>query len=480
LLGRALELVTDDLALRFDILVAREAMLDRVGDRDGQQLDLAELQELADRLGDDPGRTIQVQLAHSRWSFATSGYDEAELWAERAAGTAEAAGLDAELAEAHLWLGKALTWHEETEPAREALGRALDEAHAARRPQLAAEALRYLSILANNEGDYPSALDYVEQARAAFAAVGDLEGEATALSQGASTLYNLNRYDEARAALEQTLPLFRRSGHRYRETIVLGNLATIALGQGELADARRWASEAVQHTRALVDREATCTNLVLQGMVATAIGDWAEAESLLQESLEAARDVESHTHEVEVLTRLALLHVERGRPSDGLAFARSAEEASRSALSALERGHAQLARGYAELGTGARSAAERLFEAAAESFASLDVPAMVRESQVARASVALARGDLADAVRLVEPALDRLDRAGLEGVGRPALLLRTCWQVLDAAGDPRAADVLRAGQRALREIAGRIGDPDLTDRFLRTPDNAALLAARAG
>jgi class 3 adenylate cyclase/predicted ATPase len=478
LLGRALELVSDDVALRFDILVAREAMLDRVGDRDGQLLDLTELEELADRLEDDPHRTIQVQLARSRWSFATSDYDEAELWAEQAAGTAEAAALDAELAEARLWLGKALTWHDEAEAAREALGRALEEADAAGRPLLAAEALRYLSILANNEGDYPVALDYVEQARAAFAAVGDLEGEATALSQGASTLYNLDRYDEARAALEQTLPLFRRSGHRYRETIVLGNLATIALGQNELVDARRWAGEAVQHTRQLVDREATSTNLILQGMVAAAIGDWADAERLYQESLETARDVESHTHEVEALTRLALLEIARGDPGRAVGFARAAEEASRSALSPLERGHAQLVRGYAELGTGARSAAERLFEAAEESFSSLDVRAMTRESRVARASVALARGDLSHAVRLVEPALECLDRAGLEGVGRPALLLRTCWQVLDAAGDPRAGEVLRAGQRSLREIAGRVGDPDLTSRFLATPDNAALLAER--
>jgi len=478
LLGRALELVTDDPALRFDVLVAREAMLDRVGDRDGQQLDLTELQELADRLGDDPHRTVQVQLARSRWSFATSCYDEAELWAEQAAGTAEAAGLDAEMAEARLWLGKALTWHDEAEPAREALSRVLEEADAAGRPLLAAEALRYLSILANNEGDYPTALDYVARARTAFAAVGDLEGEATALSQGASTLYNLNRYGEARAALEQTLPLFRRSGHRYRETIVLGNLATIALGQGELADARRWAEEAIVHTRALVDREATCTILILQGMVAAAIGDWAEAERLYQESLETARDVESHTHEVESLTRLALLHLEQGDPHEALAPAREAEEAGHSALSALERGHAQLARGYAELGTGARAVAERLFEEAEESFSSLEVRAMARESRVARASAALARGDHSGAVRLVEPVLECLDRSGLEGVGRPALLLRTCWQVLDAAGDPRAAEVLGVGQRSLREIAGRIGDPELAKRFLGTPENAALLADR--
>ena len=117
--------------------------------------------------------------------------------------------------------------------------------------------------------------------------------------------------------------------------------------------------------------------------------------------------------------------------------------------------------------------------AAEESFSSLELHPMVRESQVARASVALTRGDLTGAVHLVEPTLGFLDRPGLQGVGRPALLLHTCWRVLDAAGDPRAAEVLRTGQRSLRELAGRIGDPELAHRYLGTPDNAALLAERA-
>ena len=35
----------------------------------------------------------------------------------------------------------------------------------------------------------------------------------------------MSQFDEAHSALERTLPIFRRSRHRYREGIALGNLA---------------------------------------------------------------------------------------------------------------------------------------------------------------------------------------------------------------------------------------------------------------
>ena len=102
-------------------------------------------------------------------------------------------------------------------------------------------------MLASNNGDFPASLTYVAEAREVFARTGDTELESTALAQGATTYFNLGRYAEAQAALEETLPIFRRSGHRYRETIDLGNLASIALMRGQLASAEKWAREAVEN-----------------------------------------------------------------------------------------------------------------------------------------------------------------------------------------------------------------------------------------
>jgi tetratricopeptide (TPR) repeat protein len=452
-------------------------MHDRVGDRDAQQLDLTEMGELSERF-DDPGRLASYRIARSRACFALSRYDDAEDWAQQAADAAEEGDLLSLLAQAHLWQGKALVWHEETDEARVALDSALDEARRAEQPRIEAEALRYLSMLSNNEGDYPLALDLVAQSRKVFASVGDAEGEGTALGQQATTLFNQGRIDEARATLEAVLPLFRRSGHRYRESIVVGNLATIARSQGELASARAWAERAIGQSRALGDREATTVNLVVLGMVSADVGDYAAAERVYEEALELGREVESRTHETEALTRIALLLLEKGEDQAALGVAQEADEAGELATSAMERGHAQLALGYAQLANAQPSAARTSFSLSEQSFLSVEAEALVRETRVGRAAAALAMGDTSDAVRLVEGVLDHLDTAGLEGVVRPTVILRTCWQVLVAAGDPRAPGVLADGQATLRQAAARIGDEEMRLGFLGRADNAALLGAR--
>ena len=473
LLRRALDL-TDEPVARFDVLAAHELLHERTGDREAQELDLTEMEELLARF-DDPARLVRLRLSRSRMLFGTSRYDEAEEEAERAADAATAAGLAAEAAEALLWQGKALVWHDEADAARAALTQALDELRRLERPVSVAEAQRYLSMLANNEGQYAAALDLAVRARKGFAAAGDLEAEGTALVQQATTLFNLNRIDEARTSLEQVLPLFHRSGHVYREAIVVGNLAAIAQSQGDLAVARRWALQATGQTRALLDREATANSLLVLGMVATAVGDWDAATAAFAEALTLARDVESRSHESDTLTRWTLLHLERGDDDDALRLAREGDDVAASTLSGLERGHAKLVRGYAELRAGNLAPAERTFEAAAELYRGIEVEVGVREARVGRAAVLLARGAVPDAVQLVEQVLEHLDAEGLAGSLRPFTILETCWLVLRAAGDPRADGLLVRSQDLLRGAADRVGDPALAAGFLSVPGNARLL-----
>ncbi len=478
LLDRALALVTDDPALRFDVLAVRETVLDRLGDRDAQRLDVIEMESLTERRPDDLPRLAQYQLARSRQAFELSEYAEAEEWAEATLRTAEAAGLPERAAEAFLWRGKSQTWRDEADGARTSLRQAIDRGRAAGRPQVEAEALRYLSIVANNEGDYTEALQRVAEAREAFRRDGDLEGEGTAMAQQSTTLFNAGRVREAKAMLEQVLPMFRRSGHRYREAVVLGNLATIAHSQGELARALEWGRAAADITRALNDREALTNHLLVLGVAATSAGRWDEAAAQLAEAVDLSREVEARTNETDALSRSALMHVERGAVEQALPLAREAVAVGELAQSALERGHAQVILGYAELAAGHTTAAAESFRAAEESFADLDVDMLAREARVGRAAVLLACGRTPDAVRLVEEVRPYLDRDGLEGCERPTAVWETCWRVLRGVGHPDAGAVLAAAQEYLRETADLIGDAALAQGYLEVPLNARLLAAR--
>ena len=60
-----------------------------------------------------------------------------------------------------------------------------------------------------------------------------------ALVQLASVLFNEGRFADAREALEEALPIVVASGFRYREAVVVSNLASIVVQQGELGYGRR-------------------------------------------------------------------------------------------------------------------------------------------------------------------------------------------------------------------------------------------------
>jgi class 3 adenylate cyclase/tetratricopeptide (TPR) repeat protein len=480
LLARCLDLAVDDPVLRFDALRLREAVLDRIGDRAGQLRDLTEMQALLQD-DDDPGRRVALALAEARYAFTVSEYDAVEAKTEVALSVARAGdGMPRQQVEALLWLGKSLTWRDQGDDARSALSEALTCARQLGSPGLVGEALRYLSMVANNEGRLNEAVQLADESAAQFRAAGDLEGEAMALTQRGTTQYNLGRIDLARETLEETLLIFRRSGHRYREAIVLGNLASIALSQGHLTQARVWARQATDVQASLGDPEALITDLTLQAQIATAVGQWDDALRLLDEAVAKGRTLETRQSEAYALSALAVVHLERGAPTDALEAAREACRVAHGVSSRLDQGNFHLALGYAEEACGAPEAAEAAYDEAEQAFTEVDSPISAREAAAGRASVLLSRGELHEAAELVRPLVPDLDRAGLDGAMRPTALSETVWRVLAAAGDPGAEAVLRAARAYIEDTAHRIGDDALREGYVSVPVNARLLAAPAG
>ena len=324
--------------LRFDILLAQEDLLDRRGEREPQQRALDAMAALADHL--DPPRQVQLELAQSRFQFSHSEYDTARLHADRAVEIATEIDDLALRAEATLAQGKALTWAAEGEGAHVCLTRAVELAREIGRPALIGEGLRYLSMLASNNGDFPASLEYAAEAREVFARAGDTELESTALAQGANTYFNLGRYAEAQAALEETLPIFRRSGHRYRETINLGNLASIALMRGQLASAEQWGREAVENAHQLEELEAEANYLLVLGAVATLTSRFDVARSHLDDAISIAHEVHEDALQGETLARMSTVELATGNLDEALALgAKGGRRRRRRRLRARPRHH---------------------------------------------------------------------------------------------------------------------------------------------
>jgi tetratricopeptide (TPR) repeat protein len=89
------------------------------------------------------------------------------------------------------------------------------------------------------------------------------------------------------------------------------------------------------------------------------------------------------------------------------------------------------------------------------------------ESLAGMASASLSLGDLERAQVHVEEVLAHLEKGGtLPTWSRPVWIHLICYQVLVAANDPRAGDVLRKAYDLLMEYADRISDEAMHRSFL--------------
>ena len=475
LFGRALELSPEDgWLLRFDVHLAREGVLDRAGDRTAQEADLHAMEELAPHL-DEP-RRLELLLSQAEWRFLHSEYDAAASHCDQAVELASSLGRPDLLARALLWQGKNLTWSRDPDAARERLECAVEEARAAGLVSVLGESLRYLAMVAGNVGDYPRSVELGMQAREVFAGIGDVEMESASLAQLATTYFKMGDLSAAQAVLEETLPIFRNAGHRYRETINTGNLAAIALTRGRYAQAREWADQARRMAEELDDLEAAGSARLVLAISATMTGRFEEAEEQCEHVLRTGRKIPVLELECDSLTRQAALAVVR-RDESALLEAQQAVTRVRDLPSDRDQGDAQLILGYAATAAGLLDEAFAAFAAAEELLSGDDFPAQVREAVAGRARVLSAQGEHARAVALIEPILEHLGPDDMVWVNLPGELLTAAWTVLRAAGDPRADGVLGQAQTTLRTMGELTGDPDLEAGFLALPTHADLLAA---
>jgi DNA-binding SARP family transcriptional activator/tetratricopeptide (TPR) repeat protein len=220
LYGRALTLqaiyLAEDPAARFDLLLAREAVLDRQGRRAEQGNDVAELVELAETLRD--ARRLAVACVRQAGFFTCSGqYAEARRSGEQAL----------------------VLYRQADDKAGEA------------------QALRELGFLHWSAGDYGTALTYAREALALHRRQADVDGEATALHNLAEIYRGLGSPRQALARYEAALNLHWARQDRRRQGLTLYGMAHALRQLGDSNQALARYQEALDHCRAAGDRLMT-------------------------------------------------------------------------------------------------------------------------------------------------------------------------------------------------------------------------------
>ena len=325
-----------------------------------------------------------------------------------------------------------------------------------------------------DRGDAAVALDI---ARQALLAAPDLAVDSRALV--ARCLLRLGRHAEAEAESLAALALARSLGDLANEGRILNDLGMLTLERGDPGAA------ALLYERALANHQivgnqanegGTLNNL---GYVALMLGDYAASTATFAQARALFARIGHRQNEGIALVNLAMSQLLQGNAADAKADALSAVALLQATADRWAQGAALRVIGQATLAQGDTDGAVAAFTASRDLFHDLHLPHLALEAIAGLAAVALARGQSACALDQVESILAQ-QAAGisLEGTEEPVRIQLVCCQVLAAAADKRADNLLREAREALLKRAERITDPARRRTFLQNvPYHRELLAA---
>jgi predicted ATPase len=189
----------------------------------------------------------------------------------------------AEQAQVHLRRGAVLEligqWAEAENDYRAALTLAGVDASAQADAQFA------LGKLCEQRGDYAPSLEWVEQARAAWASLGDQAGLSRAWIETGIVFFLKGDYPAARQHLEEGLTLARACNEQPGVALALNRLGHVAWNQGDYSAARALFEESMALWRELGDKRNISVLLNNLGVVTDSQGDYAAARLMHEENL---------------------------------------------------------------------------------------------------------------------------------------------------------------------------------------------------
>ncbi len=330
--------------------------------------------------------------------------------------------------------------------------------------------------------------------------------EADGLRQLGNTGYILGHYGEAREHYDQALICYRRLGHRWGEAATLSNLGAISIRIGDRTSARRYLDESIRLKQAIGDRRGMANTLGTLGVLTVESGEYLEARTYYTSALEIHRETGARQFEGFTLNNLgnvalylgqyvearnyfeAALQIKReigersgqsrtlgnlGLLAHYLGDNETAEACARESLALAQelgelssQGFALTKLGHALGGLGRWTAAREVYQQAIELRRAGEELHLAMESLGGVARAELALGNSADALAAVEEIMAYLELHSLDGADEPFRVYWTCIQVLQAAGDARAAGLWQSARAQLRARAEKITDAALRKSFL--------------
>lgn len=295
---------------RFSLVAAREKIHDTQGNRDAQQLDLAQLTLLAANL--EANNQTHAALRQTNYAYIICDYDLVRIHASTAIESAQKSG-DIDLVAEGYWIwGMAGIRQGQYTSAKERFGMGLALANAAGEKKQVANCLKGVGVVVAIQGDYVAATSYFKRALAIYREISNQYGAGQSLNNSGIVATKQGDTAAAAAFFEESLTLHQAIGDRNGEGHVLRNLGIVAMTQQNYAVANGRFQQALTIHHEVGDRFSAGDSFNELGALALIQGDFALAETYYQQALHIHDALDLPHHAVEGWAGLAQVHSAQG------------------------------------------------------------------------------------------------------------------------------------------------------------------------
>ena len=276
----------EDTNEQYRIVWAREEIYDRLGQRELQATDLAQLTTLAGTRA----QQAAVALRYGAYHNNVGEYETAIAVSEQAFQWAVECGDGISQAQAMIHSGQAFMQQAAYEKATQHYQQAYELAQAVTASTQTAYAWDGLGGVAYRQADYPTAMQYHQQALNLRQEIDDLPGQVQSLRNLGLVSEGRGEYDTARKYYLHALQLAQQMGDRPYEGRVLLDLGSSDWHQGKYPLAETYLQQSLALAQSTGDRLATAASLrnlgvvtVLQRQYDNAIDYWEQSLVISQE-----------------------------------------------------------------------------------------------------------------------------------------------------------------------------------------------------
>ncbi|MFP4441344.1 MAG: tetratricopeptide repeat protein [Chloroflexaceae bacterium] len=276
--------------------------------------------------------------------------------------------------------------------------------------------------------------------------------------------------------LQEALHIHRSIGNRAQEQTVLLYLGVSRAEQHDHLKAWTYFQETLHLVQITGDRYLDSRIENALGFELAAMGQLEAAITHHQRSRQIAQEIDDPAQESHALHNLCTVGRKQGHLETAEAYGREALRLGQVHQLADPEAYAWLHLGYVLLEWAQLAAAATAFDHSRTSWLTLGQMPLAIEATAGLAAVAWHRGDPDEALAQTETVLNYLDTQPLYGADELFQVYVTCYQILHAHNDRRAADLLAEARRQIESRLALLPDEQTRHAFLTNiPAHRALM-----